>query len=116
MKTIKIDSITGDTAYDVTLANTAHYVVLRLPAGSQSDAEKMAEHLCSGATMTAQADEEHAMQTGDEPQTYDRDAFTYRVAHIEKHGRIADEAMADYHAAIYRDDIDTLMVDSGGNG
>ena len=103
-------------AYLITFSNIAHYITYRVVARDDSEAREVATKIAHKIDQQGLAQEEYEMQTGDEPQHHEREAWDYRVDSIERD--YASDGCSQVQ--LYKDTealrLDRLQVDAGGNG
>ena len=100
--------------YLLTFSNVAHYITYRVVARDDIEAHHIATKIAHKLVGIAQYEDE--MQTGDEPQHYEREAWDYTLDDIEEDGTVEGEDARNLRKATKLLDLDRLLIDSGGNG
>jgi len=102
--------------YRITLSNIAHYITYRIAGDRMEYAEGVAKRIKSKLRNKGIAQEEYDMQTGDEPQHYERDEWAYTIDLVEENGTVEGEEARKLRKATRLVDLYRLQVDAGGNG
>ena len=103
-------------AYLITFSNIAHYITYRVVARDDSEAREVATKIAHKLDNEDIAQEEYEMQTGDEPQHHEREAWDYTLNDIEEDGTVEGEDARKLRKATKLLELDRLQVDAGGNG
>lgn len=103
--------------YYITFSNVAHFITYEIAGDGMEYAEGVARRIAAKLNNgDGLAQEEYDMQTGDEPQHYEREEWTYTLDLVEEGGTVEGEAARTLRKATRLLDLDLLQADAGGNG